>query len=144
MANEDMLRDIEYLRKKANVSYEEAATLLEHNDGNVIRVLMVLEQQGRLYQQSQTGQEYPDSQEQWQKDAQEAKDKAKSLMQRAMRNRVVIERTREDGVKETVLNVNAPLAAGAAVVAPWLAVASAAIGVATGCKVKIEKDNENA
>ncbi len=50
---EDMLRNIEYLREKADVSYEEAQALLERFEGNVMRALVELEHQGRIYGQPQ-------------------------------------------------------------------------------------------
>lgn len=142
--NEDKLRDIEYLRQKANVSYEEASTLLDQNGGDVIRALMVLEQQGRLYPPAQTAHEQTQPEEQWQEEVHRAKEKARPFIEKAFRNRLVIERKREDGSKETVINLSTPLAIGAAIVAPWLAVASAAVTVATGCRVKIENDDTNA
>ncbi len=138
--SEDMLRDIETLRGKANVSYEEAATLLEQNGGDVIRALMALEAQGRLYQQSGQGHAEAKPEEPWRGEAQEAGKKVKSFLHNAFEHRLVIEKKGEDEQNKTVLNVSLPLAVGAAVVAPYLAVASAAAAVVSGCRVKMEKD----
>lgn len=140
--NEDMLRNVEILREKANVSYEEAATLLEENGGDVIRALMVLEAQGRLYQQSRESQAETKNEEQWRSEAQEAKKKAKDFFHNAFEHKLVIEKKGEGGKKETVLNLSLPLVVGAAVVAPYLAVASVAATVVTGCRAKIEKDED--
>lgn len=140
--NEDMLRNVEILREKANVSYEEAATLLEENGGDVIRALMVLEAQGRLYQQSRERQAETKSEERWHSEAQEAKKKAKDFLHNAFEHKLVIEKKGEGDKKETVLNLSLPLVVGAAVVAPYLAVASVAAMVVTGCRARIEKDED--
>lgn len=153
--NEKTLHDIEYLRQKANVSYEEAANLLDDNGGDVVRALMVLEAQDRLYQQQASGtippaaqepeampESAPERHEAWQADAQEAAEKAKNWMQRAFRHRLVIEHKREDGTKETVVNLGMPLVVGAAIAAPYLAAASAVVTAISGCRVKVESDGE--
>ncbi len=142
--SENMLRDIEYLREKADITYEEAAALLEENGGDVVRALMALEQQGKLRDRDAQPQWRAQCHEEWHNDAREAKEKAKTVLQKALRSRVVIQRKREDGGEETVLNMGVPIVAGAAVMAPWLAVASAAAAVATGCRVKLEKDGGKA
>ena len=138
MMNEDMLKKIDALRERADVSYEEAANLLEQNDGDVIRALMVLEQQGRLKAKA-TPQPHA---EQWQAEAEEVKEKAKGFFEKAMNSRLVVEKKNEAGEKETILNLNIPFAAGAAIVAPWLAAGSAIAAAVTGCNVKVEEDEE--
>lgn len=158
--SEEMLRNIELLREKANISYEEAANLLEQNGGDVVRVLMVLEQQGRLYQQAQATQQSQESQqteegsgpqracepcqgqEEFHFDSRKMKEKAKSVWDEACKHRLVVEKKDTEGTKETVINVSAPVAAGAALVAPWLAAASAVGAIVTGCSIKVKKDEK--
>lgn len=138
MMNNDMLQDIEYLREKADVSYAEAETLLERNDGNVMRALVELEKQGRLYQQAHDAQN-----EEWtqcKQEARNAKAKAESFVKKAFQNRLVIEKKRPDGEKATILNLSVPVAAGVAIVAPYLALASAAVTCVAGYQVKIGQD----
>lgn len=138
--NDDMLRNIDYLREKADVSYEEAANLLERYDGNVMRVLVELEQQGRIYTQPTGNSAAQDTRRQQdQFDANEVKEKAKTFVDKAFKTRLVVEKKGENGGTETVANLSAPFAAGAAVVAPWLAVAAAGVAFVTGHNVKIEK-----
>lgn len=148
MMNDDMLRNIEYLREKANVSYEEAAELLERFDGNVMRVLVELEHKGRVYSQAPVDDDQTRYQqrEYYNTNRNEAKDKAASFINKAFQTRLVVERKREDGEKETVANLSAPFAAGAAIVAPWLTVATAGLAFVTGHNVKIkteEKDSQD-
>ena len=52
MTNNEMLQNIEYLREKANITYEEASELLNDNGGDVMRVMIELEKQGRLNEQA--------------------------------------------------------------------------------------------
>ena len=140
--NNQNLQDIEYLRQRANITYEEAATLLEHNDGSVIRVLMVLEQQGRLYSQPQETTPPDNKPEDWKHDAQEAGEKAKTFARKIFNSRLVIEKSKANE-KSTVVNLSMPLAIGAAIIAPYMAVISAAAAAVTGCSIKVEEKQDN-
>lgn len=140
MTNEEMLRNIEYLREKADVSYEDAEKLLERFDGNVMRALVELEQQGRVYAQPHSGESTSKERQENQQRCNEAKEKATSFVNKALQTRLVVEKKDEKGEKQTVANVNLPFAAVVAVAAPWLTVATAGLAVITGHNVKIEKD----
>lgn len=140
MMNNDMLKNIDYLREKADVSYEEAETLLERYDGNVMRVLVELERQGRVFQNPNA--EYNHSGQQFQNDLNDAKEKASSFFDKALHTRLVVEKKDDDGKKETIANLNLPFAAGMAIVAPWVAVGSAAIAFATGHNIKFKADKK--
>lgn len=148
MMNDDMLRNIEYLREKADVSYEEAMGLLEKFDGNVMRVLVELERQGRVYPQGgQADYDYTSQpKEEWhehaRKEAKDAKKQAAGFASQALRHRVIVERKTNEGEKEVVANLSAPYCAGATLVAPWLAVGSVALMFVMGYKVKIKKDKQ--
>lgn len=139
MMNNDMLQAIEYLRERADVSYEEATRLLEESGGDVMRAIVEMEKQGRLYSQQVSGNAQTDRGAQWEAEAQEAKGKAASFFQKAVKSRVIIEKKREDGEMETVANVSAPVAAGITIFAPYITLAATAIGIATGFQVKVEK-----
>lgn len=139
MMENDMLKNIEYLREKADVSYEEAADLLEKHGGNVMRVLVELERQGRVYRQPYAGNDANSETHGPHARCNDAKGKAASFLDNAMKHRLVVERNREDGGKETVANISAPLAAGVAIFVPWLTVAATAVAFATGHTAKIEK-----
>lgn len=133
--HQDTLQHIDYLREKADISYEEAMALLEQMDGDVMRALVDLERQGRLYAQVRYTNSHND---QSKEDINEAKEKAASFLRRASKSRVVIERKRADGEKETLMNVSAPIAAGVTLFAPYITLAGAALTLATGYQVKVE------
>lgn len=48
------IEDIEILRKKSGISYEEAVTLLEYHNGSLARSLVDLEKNGRIRQEKTT------------------------------------------------------------------------------------------
>lgn len=143
MPNNDMLVNIEYLRERANVSYEEAEKLLEQYDGNVMRALVELEHQGRIYSQPHSGGQAQDDWRQYGQNESDGVKKTRSFFQKALRSHVVIEKKGEDGKERTVANVPVPVAAVFAVAAPWLTVASAGLGFATGHTVKIAKEDDS-
>ncbi|MDR0898046.1 MAG: hypothetical protein LBN04_09340 [Oscillospiraceae bacterium] len=142
MMNDDILKNIEYLREKADVSYEEAAALLEQFDGNVMRVLVELERQGRVYGKDKApGYQAPPRPNAQQTAApkKDAKKQTASFISKAMQHRVVVESGNGE-TKKTIANLSAPYCAGATLVAPWLAVGSVALMFMMGYKVKISKD----
>lgn len=142
MMNNDMLENIEYLREKADVTYEEAAQLLEQFDGNVMSAIVALEKQGRLFSQTASGYTQQSCDEPWQKEVHEAKSKASSFFQKMGKTHVIISKKGENGKTETIANVSAPIAAGVTIFAPYVTLAATAIGFASGYQVKIEKHDE--
>lgn len=141
MMNDDMIRNIEYLREKADVSYEEAATLLERYDGNVMRVLVELERQGRIYDQAAAGgaqQAHRAQAKPQQAKKNESKAKAADVINRAFEYHMVIEGG--NGEKKTIANLSAPFVVVAAAFAPHLAIASAAITFVCGYRVKFRRE----
>lgn len=138
----DMLQNIEYLREKANVSYEEAAQLLEQFDGNVMSAIVELERQGRLFSQGSDGNAQTGSAEQWQKDANEAKAKAESFFQKMSKTHVVITKKGKNGEREAIADVSAPIAAGVTLFAPYVTLATAAIGFISGYQVNVEQPDD--
>ncbi len=148
MMNDDTLRNIEYLREKADVTYEEAMDLLQKFDGNVMRVLVELERKGRVYNTRTQGEDetphytHADHAEQEKRrtkeKAEKAKKQASSFISRALEHRLVVESGKGEE-KKTVANLSAPYVAGAAVIAPHLALASVGLMFVMGYRVKIEK-----
>lgn len=141
MMNDEMLRNIEYLREKADVSYEEAATLLERYDGNVMRVLVELERQGRIFPQGNAdyNRQYTSPPRPEKNSGSNTKEKASGFITKAFQHRLVVEKN-NNGEKETVANLSAPYCAGAAIVAPHLAVASVALMFVCGYRVRLKKE----
>lgn len=139
MMNNDMLASIEYLRERADVSYEDAEKLLETYDGNVMRALVELEHQGRVYGQA-TVDAAPkcDTKQRDYRDCEGMK-KTRSFFENAMKTRLIVEKKDEDKAN-LVANLPVPVAVAVAVCAPWLTVATAGLAVVTGHNVRIEKE----
>ncbi len=133
----EMLTNIEYLREKANVSYEDAGRLLETYGGNVMRALVDLEQQGLVYgQQAESHAHTPGV---YEIDGKKAVQKTSSFLQRALQTRLIVEK-KQGGGDGTVLNLSVPVAALIAVCAPWVAVGSIALGICTGHTARVERE----
>ena len=145
MMNDDILRNIEYLREKADVSYEEAAEMLEKFDGNVMRVLVELERQGRVFPQGRPEYEppraaqRPQGHQRKQPPYEDVKKQATSAISRALQYRVVVESGTGEK-KKTIADLSAPYVAGAAVIAPHLALPSVALMFLMGYRVKVKRE----
>ena len=46
------IQDIEFIRRKSGISYQEAVALLDYHNGNVTRALVDLERNGRIKPES--------------------------------------------------------------------------------------------
>ena len=46
------IEDIEFIRRKSGISYQEAVALLDYHNGNVARALVDLERNGRIKPES--------------------------------------------------------------------------------------------
>lgn len=139
MMNDETLRGIEYLREKADVSYEEAERVLQENGGNVMRALVALEQQGRVHQQPHDGENTASGAERQPDGGQTAGEKAETFARKAFRKRIVVEKKRQDGTAETVVNLSVPVAIGATIIAPYVALGSAIITFACGYHVRMKE-----
>ena len=131
---EDMFEKTVYLRERADVTYEEAAQLLSKNDGDVVACLVELEKQGRVYGGDHT---HKHSNAYY---TQDAKEKVTSFFKEASKTRIVIEKRKENGDPQEVVNVSAPIAAGITLLAPYLSLAGGVIALVTGHQVKVQKD----
>ena len=132
---DDMLQKTVTLRKRADVTYEEAINLLEKNNGDVAACLVELEKQGRVFEGGHTKMEHNNC------CTQENKEKVTSFFKEACKTRVVIEKRKENGDRETVANLNAPVAACIAILAPYLTLAAGVLALVTGHQFKITKAN---
>lgn len=132
---DDMLQKIVTLRERADVSYEEAAQMLTKNDGDVAACLVELEKQGRVKEGEHAKMQRNNSY------TQETRDKVTTFFKEACKTRIVVEKRKENGDRVTIANLNAPVAAGITILAPYLALAAGVIALATGHSVKIKKEN---
>jgi len=132
MNDREMLKNIEYLRERSDVSYEEAQELLTRFDGNLMRVLVELERQGRIR---------PQNSGKTTATAHKAAPKEPGFWSKALRYRVVAEDPkRKTGDKpEVIINLSAVFCAAVLLFAPHLAVGSLVLSFILGYHIRIAK-----
>lgn len=119
------LEKIDLLRKRADVSYQEAKQALEENDGNVVEALAYLEEKERIRPEKEScGRSF------W--------NNTKSVYRKSSSIRFVISR---DG--QILLNVGVPLALLVSVIAMPLAVTLLVLALLTGCKIRFVGTKED-
>lgn len=135
------IEDIELIRRKSGISYQEAVALLDYHNGNVARALVDLERNGRI----------KDSAEPEKKKSSAAghvhveinKDNTMSFLHKCYRARVKIHR--EDTV---ILNISALFAVLSVLISPHLVIIGAIVCLVLGYKFTFDKhdhafDGEN-
>ncbi|MBU3101326.1 MULTISPECIES: DUF4342 domain-containing protein [Clostridium] len=118
------LEQIDELRKRANVSYEDAKNALEQNEGNLIESLIYLEKQNKIRPD-----EKPCTDSAFFK-------KIKILIKKGNETKLVIKKN--DNV---VLNVCITLAVILAIVAAPLVIVGLVLAIITNHKIRIVKKN---
>ena len=132
------IKHIEYLRQKANLTYEQAVTLLDRNDGDIGKALIELEKSGALRGDNQSRTVPPRSDPQPQPEARQKSfwDSTVDLFIKGLRIKLVIEKDRDTIARLPVIY----LAVGV-FMAPHFAMLSVVLMFLTGCRVHIEKYN---
>ena len=120
------IEDIELLRKKSGLSYQEAVALLDYHNGNLARALIDLEKSGRLKNVEQTEKEGTRNMNDAGK-KNETKEKALNLLQKLYRSRVKI-RKGDTGI----VNVSVLYAALCLLLAPHMTIAGIIVSMILG------------
>jgi len=123
MSKNYTLEDVETLRAKSGVSYEEAVSLLDKYDGDLARALIELEKRGQLNQPAQNSKFSADDAVEW----------IKKLWQKGMTTHVVIERKGEQLINLSVLLIILMLILG-----PYAVIAAFILTLVTGCSVSLK------
>ena len=118
------LEQIDELRKRANVSYEDAKNALEQSAGNLIEALVYLEKQNKIKPE-----ETPYSENKFFK-------KVKKLIKTGNETKFIVKK--DDTV---VLNICVTLAIITSIVATPLVVAALIFALVTDHKIRIQKKN---
>ncbi len=136
------IEDIELIRRKSGISYQEAVALLDYHNGNVARALVDLERNGRIRE----GQEAPKSSGKVRATVNGKpvdKPMIMDLVHRCFRARVKVRR--ED---TPILNLSAIFAVLSVLISPHLVIIGAIIALVLGYKFSFDKhdhafDGEN-
>ena len=129
MARNYTLEDVETLRNKAGVSYEEAVSLLDKYDGDVARALIELEKRGQLNGNAQGGKFTLEEGCEW----------IKALWNKGLNTRVIIERKGEKLIDLSVLFLLLMLILG-----PYAVIAALILMLISGCSVSVQSGDKKA
>lgn len=124
------IEDIELIRRKSGISYQEAVALLDYHNGNVARALIDLERNGRILSES----------EQRKAEKQESKEKKgfMGLVQKLYCMRVKVQKG-----SATVANLSCLFVLGALLMSPWTVIISLILSAVLGYKVEYVKSDPN-
>lgn len=120
------IEDVELLRKKGGMTYQEAVALLEYHNGNLARALIDLEKNGRLKDERSTAKAAPAAENASRKHG-ETREKALNLLQKLYRCRVKVHKG-----DVPVINVSVLYAAACLLFAPHITVAGFIIAMILG------------
>ncbi len=129
MSKNYTLEDVETLRGKAGVSYEEAVSLLDKYDGDIARALIELEKRGQLGGNAQGAKFSPEEAAAW----------CKTMWSKGLNTRVAVERK-----GDLLLNLPVLFLLLMLILGPYAVIAALIIMLISGCSVSIRtKDNKN-
>lgn len=136
------IEDIELIRRKSGISYQEAVALLDYHNGNVARALIDLERNGRIKEEHEAPRSKPAASTTASSKASN-KANAMNLLHKCFRARVKVRR--ED---TPILNVSALFAVLSVLISPHLVIVGAILALVLGYKISFEKhdhafDSEN-
>lgn len=120
------IEDIELLRQKSGLSYQEAVALLDYHNGSLARALIDLEKSGRLKTDENNGKEGTRTMSESGKKS-ETKEKALNLLQKLYRSRVKIRKG-----DTNVFNVSVLFAGLCLLLAPHMTIAGVIVSMILG------------
>ena len=123
------IEDIELIRRKSGISYQEAVSLLDYHNGNVARALVDLERNGRLK---------PDAAAQ---DAPKSAEKKASTGFMHFINKLYRARVKVARQSIPILNISLLFTLVAALISPHLLILSAILILLLGYRVSFDKDD---
>ncbi len=131
------IEDIEILRKKSGMTYQEAVALLDYHDGNLARALIDLEKNGRLKEEPKmenASRAYTGHRETKQN---ETKQKALNILQKLYMSRVKVSKG-----KTTVLNFSVLFGALCLIFAPHMTIFGFILSLILGYQFSFTKQDE--
>ena len=122
------IEDIELLRKKSGMSYQEAVALLDYHNGDLARALIDLEKSGRLREESNKNMESTAASESNTRHG-EAGKKALNILQKLYRSRIKVSKG-----DTTVVNLSVLFGGACLLLAPHMTIAGIIISMLLGYK----------
>ena len=126
------IEDIELLRKKSGMSYQEAVALLDYHNGSLARALIDLEKHGRLKDENEEKEGTRTMSENEKKN--ETKQKALNFLQKLYRSRLKIRKG-----ETSIINVSILFAILCLVFAPHMTIAGVIVSMILGYQFSFSK-----
>lgn len=130
------IEDIELIRSKSGISYQEAVSLLDYHNGNVARALVDLERNGRIRQQSAQKSASSSASAQSKAGSSSSRGGLVELMSKLYRARIKI---KKDDV--TVVNLSSLFGIAGLIFAPHMLIAGAIVSLVLGYKFSFTKND---
>ena len=132
------MEDIELIRRKSGITYEEAVSMLDYHNGDVARVLIDLEKNGRLHEVNTSTTRAPETQMNGNKKG----GKFMNFIQKMLRTRIKVRKG-----DTVIINLSVLFMAGAAILmGPHRAFGIAAfgliLGLLMGYQINIDNNDE--
>ena len=125
------MEDVEFIRSKSGISYEEAVSMLDYHNGDVARVLIDLERSGRL--NGAGTQKQPTANE-----TGKGRNKIMNFIQKMYRTRLKVKKG-----DTVIINLSVLFTALAVILfSPHLTILSLILGLLLGYRISIDTDDE--
>ncbi len=124
------IEQVEYLRTKADITYEEAVEILEKYQGDVAKCLVELEKIGKIRNNT-----YTNNNNSNQNSGEEFKKNVKKVYNNSVRHRFIIKKG-----DTVIVNLSLLYMLAALIVAPHLTIVSAIAAIFLGYKINIQKE----
>ena len=130
------MEDIELIRRKSGITYEEAVSMLDYHNGDVARVLIDLEKNGRLHEVNTTRTQAP------QADSSKKGGKFMNFIQKMIRTRIKVRKG-----DTPIINLSVLFVVGAALLmglhrAFGIAAIGLILGLMMGYQINIDNNDE--
>lgn len=125
------IEDIELLRRKSGISYQEAVALLDYHNGNVARALIDLERNGRIKPEQDTDAAQPRSHQ-----AEKGRGGLSNLVSRLYRFRLKVKKN-----DTVIVNLSMLFSLLAVVVSPHLVIVGAIIALILGYRISFDRND---
>ena len=130
------IEDIELIRRKSGISYQEAVALLDYHNGNVARALIDLERNGRILSEAEQAKRAEAEKKQTKTESSNRRERRNGLFQRLYRTRLKVAKG-----ELPIANLSSLFCIACILFAPHMSIAAAIAALALGYKLNVVRDD---